>query len=163
MEPLTPQHVQAALDGFGFDIEIRFFEQSTATSQMAADNIGCELGQIVKSIAFVVDGQAILVLTSGDQRVDDRLIAEKYAVGRKKVKIATPDELLAIYGYEPGSVPPLAHRQTLPTWIDNTLQRYDVVYAAGGAHNAIFPVTLEQLSTISGGTWADIVRLESAS
>ena len=56
-DPLSPADVQAALDGFGFGIQMIFFDDSTATSQMAADKIGCELAQIVKSLAFIVDGQ----------------------------------------------------------------------------------------------------------
>jgi prolyl-tRNA editing enzyme YbaK/EbsC (Cys-tRNA(Pro) deacylase) len=129
MEPLTPADVQKALDAWNFGIQIRFFEESTATSQMAADAIGCELGQIVKSLAFVVDEQPIIVLTSGDQRVDDRKLAALYSVGRKKVKPATAEQCVEIYGYAPG-----------------------------GAHNAIFPVTLEQLTQISGGQFADVVK-----
>src|SRR5688500_13869678 len=140
MQSMTAADVQTALDTLSLNVQIRFFDNSTATSQMAADNIGCELGQIVKSLAFVVDGQPILVLASGDQRVDDRKIAELYGVGRKKVKIATPDECIAVYGYAPGGVPPVAHRTPgLPTYIDDSLLRYEQLYAAGGAHNAIFP------------------------
>jgi prolyl-tRNA editing enzyme YbaK/EbsC (Cys-tRNA(Pro) deacylase) len=66
---------------------------------------------------------------------------------------------VALYGYAPGGVPPLAHRTPgLPVHIDASLQRYQTVYAAGGAHNAIFPLTLEQLSHISGGSFADVVK-----
>lgn len=159
MQPLTPADVQAALDRLGWGIQIRFFENSTATSQLAADNIGCELGQIVKSLAFMVDGKPILVLASGDQRVDDRKIAEMFGVGRKKVKVATADECVTIYGYAPGGVPPLAHRTAgLPTYIDDSFKRYTQVYAAGGAHNAIFGLTLDQLVSMTGGTFADVKR-----
>lgn len=158
-EPFSPGHVQQALDAFGFGIQIRFFENSTATSQMAADNIGCELGQIAKSIAFLVEGQPILVITSGDQRVDDKKIAALYNVSRKKVAPATPEQLVALYGYEPGSVPPLAHRTTgMDIHLDESLRRYTQIYAAGGAHNAIFPVTLDQLVTLSGGRFVDVKK-----
>jgi prolyl-tRNA editing enzyme YbaK/EbsC (Cys-tRNA(Pro) deacylase) len=159
---MTPADVQAVIDRLGYDIQIRFFDNTTATSQQAADNIGCALGQIVKSIAFIVDGQPILVLTSGDQRVDDKKIAERFNVGRKKVKVATPEELVAIYGYEPGAVPPFGHRTGgFPIFIDDSLQRFDQLYAAGGAHNAIFPITLAQLQAATGGTLADVVRQDS--
>ncbi|MCC7206681.1 MAG: YbaK/EbsC family protein, partial [Anaerolineae bacterium] len=152
MHPLTPAHVQAALDGFGYGLQMMFFDESTATSQMAADRIGCQLAQIVKSLAFVVDGQPILVLASGDQRVDERKIAALYNVGRKKVRVATPDECIAIYGYAPGGVPPVGLRTAgIPAHLDDMLQRHEQLYAAGGAHNAIFPVTREQLAHISGG------------
>ena len=159
MQAMTPADVQAALDRLNTGIHIRFFENSTATSQQAADNIGCALGQIVKSLAFMVDGQPILVLTSGDQLVDDGKIAVLYEVGRKKVKIATLAQLLELYGYEPGSVPPLAHRTAdLPIYIDTSLQRYELVYAAGGAHNAIFPIPLATLAAITGGQFIDVVK-----
>jgi prolyl-tRNA editing enzyme YbaK/EbsC (Cys-tRNA(Pro) deacylase) len=159
MEPLTPDHVQAALDAFNLGIQIRFFENSTATSQMAADNIGCELGQIAKSLAFIIDGQPILVIASGDQRVDDRKLANLYNVGRKKVRPATPEQCIEIYGYAPGGVPPLGYRTPgLPVHLDDSLQRYTQIYAAGGAHNAIFPVTLDQLVLISSGQFADVKK-----
>ncbi|MFO7322018.1 MAG: YbaK/EbsC family protein [Chloroflexota bacterium] len=159
MQPLTASDVQAALDRSNLGLKLQFFENSTATSQMAAEAIGCELGQIVKSLAFIVDGQPILVLASGDQRVDDRKIAELYGVGRKKVKIASPEECIAIYGYAPGGVPPVGHRTpNLPTYIDATLQRYERIYAAGGEHNAIFGLTFEQLQQLTGGKVVDVVR-----
>lgn len=159
MQPLTTTDVQAALDQLGLGIQIRLFDSSTATSQQAADNIGCELGQIVKSLCFIIDGQPIVVLASGDQRVDDRKLAEFYGVGRKKVKIASAEECVAIYGYEPGGVPPVGHRTPgLPIYIDDSLQRYEMLYAAGGAHNAIFPITLQQLTDATGGKIADVKR-----
>ena len=162
MQPFTSEYVQTALAGHGLDIKIHYFETTTATSQQAADNIGCQLGQIVKSIAFLVDERPILVLTSGDQRVDDKKIAALYAVGRKKVRVATPEQMVDLYGYAPGSMPPLAHRTSdLDIYVDESLQRFDLLYAAGGAHNAIFPITVEQLVRVSGGKLADVVRSSS--
>ena len=64
MAPLTPQDVQAALDAIGLNIHVQVFETSTATAQEAADSIGCELGAIVKSLCFVIDGQPVIVLTA---------------------------------------------------------------------------------------------------
>lgn len=158
MQPLTPNDVQTALDRLGLGIKIRFFDTPTATSQQAADNIGCELGQIVKSICFMVDDQPVIVLASGDQKVDDRKLAEIYNVGRKKVKAGTPEQLVEIWGYEAGSVPPFGHRSRVPTFIDSTLRRFDELYAAGGAHNAIFPITLPQLVAATGGEIRFMVR-----
>lgn len=158
MQPLTPDDVQSALDKLSLGIQIHFFETTTATSQQAADNIGCQLGQIVKSICFLIDGLPVIVLTSGDQKVDDRKLADLYSVGRKKVKAADAVQLVEIYGYEPGSVPPFGHRSPIPTYIDQTLARFDQLYAAGGAHNAIFPITLAQLQASTGGTLLDVVK-----
>jgi prolyl-tRNA editing enzyme YbaK/EbsC (Cys-tRNA(Pro) deacylase) len=159
VQELTPADVQAELDRLGVDTQIQFFENSTATSQQAADNIGCELGQIVKSIAFIVDGTPIVVLTSGDQRVDDRKIATIRGVGRKQVKIATPEQLVEIYGYAPGAMPPLPYRTpNIPVYLDDTLSRFDIVYAAGGAHNAIFPIELAKLTEITGAQVLNVVK-----
>lgn len=158
MQPLAPTDVQAVLDRLNLGITIRFFDTPTATSQQAADNIGCELGQIVKSICFLVDGQPVIVLTSGDQKVDDRKLADMYNVGRKKVKAADAEQLVEIWGYEPGSVPPFGHRTRIPTYIDSTLRRFDQLYAAGGAHNAIFPITLDQLVAATGGQITFLVK-----
>lgn len=163
MDALTPDHVQAVLSAQQPGTLIRFFETTTATSQQAADNIGCQLGQIVKSLCFIVElpeqTRPILVLTSGDQRVDDRKLAEHYGVGRKKIRTASADECVTIWGYAPGGVPPFGHRTSgLDTFIDRSLLRFDHLYAAGGAHNAIFPITLTALQTITGGQLLDVVR-----
>ncbi len=159
MESLTPHHVQKTLDTFDLGIQIRFFENSTATSQLAADEIGCELGQIAKSICFIVDDKPVVVITSGDQRVDDRKIAALLGISRKQVKFATPDQCINLIGYAPGGVPPLAHRtQPRAVYLDDSLKRYQQIYPAGGASNAIFGVTLDQLATITGGTFVDVRR-----
>ena len=159
MESLTPEHVQKSLDTFNFGIQIHFFENSTATSQLAADEIGCQLGQIAKSICFVVEDKPVVVIASGDQRVDDRKIAALLGVSRKQVKFATPEQCITLIGYAPGGVPPLAHRtQPRAVYLDDSLKRYQQIYPAGGASNAIFGVTLDQLATITGGTFADVRR-----
>lgn len=159
MESLTPNHVQAALDAWNFGIQIRFFENSTATSQLAADEIGCELGQIAKSICFLIEEKPVVVIASGDQRVDEKKLAAHFNVGRKKIKVANAEQCIAIFGYAPGGVPPLGHRTPgIVVLLDDSMQRYDLMYAAGGAHNAIFPIPLAQLHQVSSGTFVDIKR-----
>lgn len=159
MQPLTPDDVQNALDGLNLNIQIRFFEESTATSQLAADQIGCQLGQIVKSLCFLIDGSPILVLASGDQVIDDKKLASLFNVGRKKVRMARAEECIAIYGYPPGGVPPLGHRTAgLTTYIDDSLRRFEQIYAAAGTSNTIFPITLSQLVSATGGQFANVVR-----
>jgi prolyl-tRNA editing enzyme YbaK/EbsC (Cys-tRNA(Pro) deacylase) len=158
MQPLTPVDVKAALDAVGLGhIEITTFNDSTATSELAAQQIGCELGQIVKSIAFMVDGNPVLVLACGDGMVDDKKLAKMFGVGRKKVKIAKPEQLIEIWGYIPGGVPPFGHRTPdIPTYLDTALQRFEAVYAAGGTPNTIFGITRAELEAKSHGTYADV-------
>ena len=160
--PLTPDDVQNAIDAFDETIRIRFFDATTATSQQAADNIGCLLGQIVKSLAFIIDDKPILILASGDGRVDDKKLAVLFEVSRKKIKTASADQCIEIYGYAPGGVPPVGIRTpNIPVYIDQSLTRFDQLYAAAGAHNAIFPIARQQLIDLTGGTVVDIRKEET--
>ena len=138
MKAMGVPDVQAALDRLRLDIEIVTFDRSTATSQQAADNVGCELGQIVKSLGYMINkATPALVLTSGDQTIDERKLAALYAVGRKKVRMMNAEQCLAILGYRPGGVPPIGHRSDgIDLYLDETLKRFETVYAAGGGANA---------------------------
>lgn len=158
MELLTPQDVQASLDALGLDCVVTVYETSTATSQEAADSIGTELGSIIKSLCFMINGNPIVCLTAGDQRIDDRKLASLYGVGRKKVRMASAEQTISETGYAVGGVPPLGHINKLPILIDRTLQRYETVYGAGGAANAIFPITFDTLVVVTQGQVADIVE-----
>ena len=160
MDNLSPKDVESALQQFELTIEVMEFEDSTATSQMAADNIGCELGQIVKSLGFMINKDyPILVLTSGDQIVDDRKLATLLEVGRKKVRMMSAEQCIEILGYAPGGVPPIGHRTNgFAIYIDEMLKRYETVYAAGGSAQTIFPIPLETLQNITQATFADVVK-----
>ncbi|MCY4147542.1 MAG: YbaK/EbsC family protein [Chloroflexi bacterium] len=158
MQAMGVADVQAALDNLGLGIVIIEFESSTATSQQAADNIGCQLGQIVKSLRFMINkSQPLLVLASGDQHIDDRKLARRYGVGRKKVRMMNARQCCELLGYAPGGVPPIAHRSSgLPILMDASLRRFETVYAAGGAGHAIFPVRTEKLREIAAAEVADL-------
>lgn len=157
MEALTPVDVQQALDAHQLGIQIQTFTKSTATSSEAATAIGTPLGSIVKSLVFMVEQQPIIVLAAGDQKIETRKLAALYDVGRKKVKIASPEQCIEYVGYAPGGVPPLGHRQKLPIYIDATLQRFAMVYAAAGTPNTIFPIPLQTLVAVSGGLLTDVI------
>lgn len=158
MNNRSPEHVQRALDELGLNIAVRFHDAPTATAEEAAEAAGCELGAIVKSLCFKVDAQPVLILSSGDQRVDERKVAELYDVSRKKVRMADYDTTVAVTGYEPGGVPPIGLVQDVPVLIDSTLGRYEVVHAAAGADNATFPVHFETLVNVTGGRVVEIAK-----
>lgn len=158
MEPLTPTHVQTALEVAGLDIRVETFDSSTATAEQAAASIGTALGSIVKSLVFVIDReQPIVVLAAGDQKVDTRKIAAIFDVGRKKVKIASTEQCLEYVGYAPGGVPPLGHRQPVPVYIDATLARFEIIYAAAGSPHTIFPIPYQTLVEVTGAEVKDLV------
>ncbi len=155
---LTTDDVQAALIAVGLDVQVMLFQQSTATAQQAADAIGTPLGSIVKSLCFVVAGQPVLVLAAGDRLVDDRKLGSLYDVGRKKVKIADYETTVRTTGYAPGGVPPVGHPTPLPVLVDASLQRFQKVFAAAGAPNAVFPIGLSELVRITSGRVVDIAK-----
>jgi len=160
LQTMTSDDVQATLHALGLDIEIIEFEDSTATSQMAADNIGCELGQIVKSLGFMINKETpILILTSGDQTIDDRKLANMFEVARKKIRMMSPEQCIEILGYAPGGVPPLGHRTSdFVVYIDEMLKRYETVYAAGGSAQTIFPIQLATLQSVTQAIFADVAK-----
>ncbi len=130
--------------------------ESTRTAQEAADRAGCELGQIVKSLIFKGNesGKAILVLTSGANRVDEKRISEYAAehIGR-----ADADFVRAVTGFAIGGVPPLGHIQEMETYIDEDFLQYRTIWAAAGTPNAIFELKTEDLQKMTNGR---VVRIK---
>jgi prolyl-tRNA editing enzyme YbaK/EbsC (Cys-tRNA(Pro) deacylase) len=150
--------VQAALDALGLAIHVQRFDRSTGTAPQAAAAVGCELGAIVKSLCFLIDGQPVLVLAAGDRRVDSKALRRIYGVSKRKVKIADPQTVLAETGYAVGGVPPLGHPRPLTTLIDCSLSRYETVYAAAGSANSIFPIPYRTLVEVTQGQVHDLAR-----
>jgi len=148
--------VQAALDALDLGIQVQHFDMPTATAAQAAAAIGCELGAIVKSLCFLIDGRSVLVLAAGDRRVDSKALRRIFQVSKKKVKTADPAAVLAATGYPVGGVPPLGHPQPLPTLIDDSLARFETVYAAAGSGDTIFPITYESLVEVTRGQVHDL-------
>lgn len=155
--PLSPsaRKVQESLRAIGYDFTVIEFAESTRTAQEAAQRAGCALGQIVKSLIFkgTQSGKPILVLTSGANRVDERLISE-YAgepIGR-----APADFVRAVTGFAIGGVPPAGHLQKMETYVDEDFLQYETVWAAAGTPNAIFELTPQALLDMSGGKAAKI-------
>ena len=99
-----------------------------------------------------------MVLGSGDQRMDERKLAALRGVNRKKVKMATAEQSIEVAGYAPGGVPPVGHRTRLPIYVDDMLARYELVYAAAGAPDTIFPIAFKVLVEVTGGAVVDIAR-----
>lgn len=157
--PLSPaaQRVQAALKAHGLTIEVIELPVSTRTAQEAAEAVGCEVGQIVKSLVFRgrTSGQAVLILTSGANRVDLDMAAAQ--VGEPLEK-AEADFVRATTGFVIGGVPPLGHATPIPTFMDEDLLQYAEVWAAAGTPNAVFPIAPTDLQRI---TAAQVIRVKN--
>ena len=148
----------------GIEINIKELPSSTRTAQLAADAVGTTLGSIVKSLVFVVDGRTVLALVAGDQRADPAKIARH--VNAQAARIANADEVRAATSYAIGGVPPVAHPEPADgkpreTLIDQTLLRFEKVWAAAGAPNAVFEIETKKLIELTQGRVEDIVAAES--
>jgi len=137
-------------------IEVVIFEESTHTAQEAADAIGAELGQIVKSLVFMLpvdpahpDGEMepLIALVRGTDRVDIGKLSS--VTGKPRVRRATANEASAVTGFSIGGIPPFGHAQRISVVMDPGLDGYEQVWAAAGSANAVFaiaPATLQMLS-----------------
>jgi Cys-tRNA(Pro) deacylase len=146
----SADRVRAYLESHGLAGGLVVFAQSTKTAQMAADAMGCELGQIVKSLVFTVDGeQPVLALVAGDRRGDAEAIARE--MGAKQAALADADTVRAATGYAIGGVCPFDLPNDLPVLVDESLTRFITVYPAGGTPDSMVKMTLERLIELTGG------------
>lgn len=146
--------VQAAL---GPSFAVVEFETSTHTAADAATAIGCDVAQIAKSILFraALSGKPVMVVASGRNRVDDKKI--RTLLG-EKIERASPEFVKEMTGFEVGGVPPVAHAQAVRVIIDQDLQQFKTLWAAGGTPNAVFEIGFDDLIRLTGGKVADIAK-----
>jgi len=157
------EQVKQAIAAFGLDSGVvRELPADTGTAEAAARAVAAPLGSIVKSLVFLIDGAAVLVLVAGDQRADVKRLRAALGLSKRRLRIAQPEEVLAQTGFEVGGVPPVGHSQSLQTLIDRTLSRFEMVWAAAGSAHAVFPIRYEQLVTITHGQVIDLVETEDA-
>lgn len=138
----------------GVPIAVRRFPATTRTAQDAAREIGCTVGEIVKSLVFLADGAPVVVLCSGADRVDESKL--RSALGAAGVRRATADEAKAATGYAIGGVPPFAHASELRVVVDRGLEEFATVWAAAGLPDAVFPIAPADLVRLAGATEADV-------
>jgi prolyl-tRNA editing enzyme YbaK/EbsC (Cys-tRNA(Pro) deacylase) len=153
----SAQRVQQALLEKGLPLQVVELPASTRTAVEAAQAIGCQVGQIVKSLVFrtVESDQPILVLASGTNRVDEQKLA---ALLSQPVAKADADFVHERTGFAIGGVPPVGHTQMIPTFIDQDLLQYDELWAAAGTPHAVFRLTPGDLERITDGRVAQITN-----
>ena len=151
------RRVCAALREAGHGDEPVWLEVAARTSQEAADALGVSLGQIAKSVIFrrKADDVAVLVVTSGDRRVDEKRVAAITGpIGR-----ADADFVKARTGFVIGGVSPVAHLRPPVTLIDRELYRFALIWAAAGHPNGVFRLTPQQLERLTGAPVHDVVQV----
>lgn len=132
----TAARLAQRLEQRGLQIEVRTLSDSARTAPLAADALDVEVGQIVKSLVFLRGDEPVLILCAGDRRVD---------VNRLGLSPAPAERVRSASGFSIGGVPPLGHDVELPTTIDESLRRFDVVWAAAGTPHDVFAIDTDSL------------------
>jgi len=140
--------VVAAAASAGLPIEVQRFPEGTRTAADAARAVGCDVAQIVKSLVFMADGEPVLALLSGADRLDPERLAT--AIGATAVRRADGDEARAATGFAIGGVPPIGHARPITVLIDEHLLTHDLVWAAAGLPDAVFSVSPRALQAAAG-------------
>ncbi|GIF37740.1 YbaK/EbsC family protein [Actinoplanes xinjiangensis] len=147
--------VRDALKAAGAEnTEIVILDEAVSTAAAAAAALEIEVGQIANSLIFDADGEPLLVLTSGAHRVDTAKVAAELGVG--KLRRATPEFVRQHTGQAIGGVAPLGHPKPVRTLVDVELERFPVVWAAGGVPRSVFATTYAELIRVTGGAPARV-------
>ena len=134
--------------------EIVVLPESVHTARLAAEALGCEVGAIANSLVFDDHGTPVLILTSGAHRVDTARVTA--TIGAGELARARPDFVRAHTGQVIGGVSPIGHPDSVPTYIDSWLRKYDVVWAAAGHPAAVFSTSFDELVAMTGATEIDV-------
>lgn len=147
----SAQKVQRALQEEGLSLQVIELPASTRTAVDAAEAVGCQVGQIVKSLIFRArqTDRPVLVLASGANRVDEKIIGRLLS---EPITKANADFVRERTGFAIGGVPPVGHLQAMLTFIDQDLLQYDEIWAAAGTPHAVFRLTPDDLVRITTGS-----------
>jgi prolyl-tRNA editing enzyme YbaK/EbsC (Cys-tRNA(Pro) deacylase) len=155
--PTNPTAIkfQETLEQLGLNGQVVEFEQTTRTAADAAAAIGCDVGQIVKSLIFKTknSGQPVLVFTSGSNRVSEPLVE---SLVQEKLGKADADFVRTASGFAIGGVPPFGFPHPQHTYMDETLLKFATIWAAAGTPNAVFSLTPQELVQHSGAKLARV-------
>lgn len=148
---------KAYLDNRGYGDRVREFEVSSATVELAAIAVGTEPERIAKSLTFMVDEAAVMILCAGDAKISN----SKYkAFFHTKAKMLTRDEVHELIGHDVGGVCPFGINAGVSVYLDESLKRFDVVYPACGSDNSAVELSIDELEKLSGYIeWIDVCQI----
>ena len=152
----TVKRVQRALNVFNKNIYIQIQDKSAGTAIEAANSLSCEVGAIVKSLILKSDNSFLLCLISGDKRCSLKKV--KKLIEQKKVYMANADDVKNITGFTIGGVSPIGHLNKIDILIDNSLQRFDHLFAAAGHPNCVFKMSFGDLIKITKGSIKELTE-----
>ena len=148
------KRAEKSIKDFDPNLKIICLDQTARTAQDAATALGCNVGAIVKSLLFHSGDRFVLCLVSGDKRCS--LNKLKKILNEKDVSMAKPDDVKKITGYTIGGVSPVGHKNKIKIYIDNSLERFDNLYAAAGHPNCVFKVDYSNLQKMTKGLIKEI-------
>ena len=141
---------------YGIADRIREFDVSSATVELAAQALGCEPCRIAKTLSFMVDGKAILIVTSGDAKIDNPKYKARFGA---KAKMLSPEEAEDLIGHAVGGVCPFGIRDGVMVYLDESLKRFSTVFPACGSSNSAIELTIDELEKYSGyDSWVDVCK-----
>ena len=153
-EPI--KRAEKFLKDFDQSLDVIILENSARTAQDAAIALGCDIGAIVKSLLFKTEESFTLCLVAGDKRCS--LNKLKKIKNKKDVSMATPEDVKAQTGYTIGGVSPIGHIKKIEIIIDNSLERFNELFAAAGHPNCVFKIDFRDIQKITNGKVEDIVE-----
>ena len=141
---------------FGIADRIQEFDVSSATVELAAQALHCEPCRIAKTLSFLVDGQAVLIVMAGDAKIDNPKYKAQFGT---KAKMLTPDEAAAMVGHAVGGVCPFGVNEGVAVYLDSSLKRFETVFPACGSSNSAIELSIGELEKYSGYTeWIDVCK-----
>ncbi|MBR2520862.1 MAG: YbaK/EbsC family protein [Oscillospiraceae bacterium] len=150
------EKVKAYFSEYGIADRIMEFDVSSATVELAAKALGCEPCRIAKTLSFMVDGRAILIVTAGDAKIDNPKYKARFGT---KAKMLTPDEAETMVGHAVGGVCPFGINEGVAVYLDDSLKRFMTVFPACGSGNSAIELSIDELEKYSGCvSWVDVCR-----
>lgn len=141
---------------FGLADRVREFDVSSATVELAAQALGCQPCRIAKTLSFLVDGRAVLIVAAGDAKIDNPKYKAQFGT---KAKMLTPDEVVELVGHAVGGVCPFGIKEGVAVYLDRSLKRFETVFPACGSSNSAIELSIEELERYSGYTaWVDVCK-----
>ena len=150
------EKVRAYFNSLGIADRIQEFPVSSATVELAAEALNCEPCRIAKTLSFMVEGKAVLIVAAGDAKVDNPKYKAQFGT---KAKMLTPQEVESLVGHAVGGVCPFAVNEGVTVYLDKSLKRFSTIFPACGSSNSAIELTIPELEKYSGFTeWIDVCK-----
>ena len=150
------ERVKTYFKQYGMEEKIRELDASSATVELAAQALSCEPARIAKTLSFMVDGHALLVVAAGDVKIDNHKYKERFGT---KAKMLTPEEAETLVGHAVGGVCPFAVNEGVTVYLDESLKRFETVFPACGSGNSAIELSIPELEQYSGfSAWVDVCK-----